>query len=192
MTACLGVLDRRMRACCREAKARHATDCREQLEAHDHRAAWEHCSLLAGHSCRSVKPRAVPPEKALDPVELAPHLKKVFGATPRECSAVAFSESSSRHGAHPLSDHFAGLPAHRKQALKMKNGKSTTTWSVPAELHKFYLSRADPHNDAISVSASIPRDSDGSNFISSCDTKITLMHSEAIVANGPADPLCSL
>ena len=52
---------------CRKAKARHAASTCAQLEetlrAQDHRAAWEHCRLFAGHSRRSVKPRAVPPGK---------------------------------------------------------------------------------------------------------------------------------
>ena len=39
--------------------------------SYDYRAAWEHCRLLAGHTRRSVKPRPVPPEKALGPVALA-------------------------------------------------------------------------------------------------------------------------
>ena len=42
---------------CRKAKARHAANTCAQLEAalgaYDHRAAWEHCRLLAGHSSLS-------------------------------------------------------------------------------------------------------------------------------------------
>ena len=53
------------------------------------------------------------------------------------------SASATPAWSSSLSDRFAGLPALRKQALKMKNGKATTTWSVPAELHKFHLARAD-------------------------------------------------
>ena len=89
ITARLGGLDRRIRASCREAKARHAAaDCAQLeagLRAYDYRAAWEQCRLLAGHSRRSVKPQAVPTEKAPDPVEVATHI---------ECSAIAFSDSS--------------------------------------------------------------------------------------------------
>ena len=84
-TARLGVLERRIRASCREAKARHTASTRAQLEealrADDYRAAREQCRLLAGHSRRSVKPRAVLPGKALDQEALEKHMKKVFGAT---------------------------------------------------------------------------------------------------------------
>ena len=89
-----------------------------------------------------VKPRAVPPEKALDPVELAAHVKKVFGATPSNAPPLP-SATAPPTWRSSLSDHRAGLPALQKQALKMKNGKATTTWSIPAELHKFHLARAD-------------------------------------------------
>ena len=69
-------------------------------------------------------------------------MKKVFGATsslvpPRPSVPPTPDWSSS------LSDHFAGLPALWKQALKMNNGKATTTWSVLAELHKFHLACAE-------------------------------------------------
>ena len=105
----LEVQERRVRASCREAEARHAASTCAQLDeavrAHDYRPAWEHCRLLARHSRRSVKPRAVPPEKALDPGALGAHT----------------AETSAQ----------------------MKNGKATTTWSVPAELHQLHLARAD-------------------------------------------------
>ena len=85
ITPRLGFLERRIRASCRAAKARHAAGTCAQLEetlrARDYRAAWEHSRLLAGHSRRSVKPRAVLPVKALDPGALETHMKKVFGAT---------------------------------------------------------------------------------------------------------------
>ena len=64
-------------------KERHAANHCAQLEAlsaHAYRAALGHCRLLAGHSRRSFKPRAVLPEKALDPGALEAHMKKVFGA----------------------------------------------------------------------------------------------------------------
>ena len=76
IAARLGVLGRRVCASCGEAKARHAASTCAQLEETegDNRAAWEHCHLLAGHSRRSVKPRAVLPEKALDPGALETHM----------------------------------------------------------------------------------------------------------------------
>ena len=128
----------------RLSKARHAASSCAQLEealrAHDYRAAWEHCRLLAGHTRRSVIPRAVTPEKALDPGAHEAYVKKVCGAT---SSLVPPQSSVSATQAWPssLSDHFCRTPALRKQALKKKkkNGKATTTWSVPAELHKFHL-----------------------------------------------------
>ena len=55
-------------------------------------------------------------------------MKVVFGAIsspappPPSASGTPACRSS-------LSDRFAGLPALRKQALKMQNGKATTTWS---------------------------------------------------------------
>ena len=88
----------------------------------------------AGHSRRWVKPGAVPAEKALDPEASAAHMKKVLGATSSPAPPATPARRSS------LTDHFAGLPALGKQALKRKNGKATT-WSVPA--HKFHLARAD-------------------------------------------------
>ena len=110
ITARLGVLEKRIRASCREAKARHASSTCAQLEealrAHDCGAAWEHCRLLAGHSRRSVKPRAAPhppplPEKALDPGALEAHMKKVFWSDILACTATVFSVS------HPGSEFIS-------------------------------------------------------------------------------------
>ena len=89
-----------------------------------------------------VKSRAVPLEKPLDPVALADHKKKVYGATSSPAPPLP-SASATSAWRPSLSGHIAGLPALRKQALKMKNGKATATWSVPAELHKFHLALAD-------------------------------------------------
>ena len=84
----------------------------------------------------------VHPENALDRVELAAHMKKVFGATPSDVPPLP-SATASPTWRSSLSDHPAGLPALWKQAVKMKSGKATTTWSIPAEIHKFHTARAD-------------------------------------------------
>ena len=101
ITARLGVLERRIRASCGEAEARYAASTCAQLRAtlrdHDYRAAREHCRLLAGHSRRSVKPRAVSPEKALDPGALDAH-EEGFWSDILACSAP--QRQQPRHGVH--------------------------------------------------------------------------------------------
>ena len=149
-TARLKVLDRRIRTSCREAKAQHAAGTCSQLEeaswAHHYRTAWEHCRLLAGQSRRSVKPQAIPTEKALDPVALAAHMKKVFGATSSPAPPLT-SASATLAWRSPLSDHFAGLPALRKQALKMKRRRygrflqSSTSFTWPERISSHLISQ---------------------------------------------------
>ena len=113
ITARLGVLDRKVRNSCREAKTRHASSTCSQIEAalraYDYRAVWEHCRLPAGHSRRSVKPRAVPPAKALNPVALAPHRKKVFGATPSPAPPPSSASATLAWRS------FAGLESRRSR-----------------------------------------------------------------------------
>ena len=115
------------------------------LRAYDFRAASKHCRLLAGHSRRSVEPRAVPAEKSSGSSGASGSHEQCLWSDILACSATVCSVSYLAWRPS-LSDHFAGLPALRKGALKVKNGKATTTWSVPTELYKFHLARSDKLN----------------------------------------------
>ena len=152
-----GPLDRKIRASRREAKAQHAANTCLQLEATlracDYRAAWEHCRLLAGHSRRSVEPRAVCPEKALDAVELAAHMKNVFGATsspaPPQSSASASpawrslcrTSCSSQEGAQEgeRNGDDDTVDSCRATQVSLRSGGSTHTWSANSSQHTLVL-----------------------------------------------------
>ena len=116
----LGCLDRKIRV-----SSQHAANTCSQLEA----ALRAYDTVLGSTAVflldtrRSVKLQTVPSEKAKDLEELAPHMKKVSGATKSSPAPPQSSASATPAWRSSLSDHFARPLALRKKALKMKNGE---------------------------------------------------------------------